>query len=90
MIETAGLSLAQPAGRRTSVPGQKSVGRVGAWRSGSEILVDIETPDGYSAALLVEYAAGHFVAGIVEGSEFTVRLRPAPSRSAGLKVRLLV
>jgi hypothetical protein len=53
-------------------------------------LVEVVAPDGYSAALLVEFAAPLFSAEIVEDSGFIVRLRPPASPGSALRVRLLV
>ena len=72
---------------RTVVPDREFLGRADTRRAETDLLVDIETPDGCSAAVLVEYAAPHFAAGIVKESAFTVRLGPIPAPSAALRVR---
>lgn len=58
--------------------------------NGSAHVVDVVAPDEYCADLLVSYAAPLVAAEIVEGSPFTVRLRPCAGPASALRVRLLV
>ena len=53
-------------------------------------LVEVVAPDGYSAALLVEFVAPFFYAVVSDASGFVVRLRPPAGPGSALRVRLLV